>query len=265
MPAPFEEECSAKDEPERPVVDVDAVLEPGQPTPLGLKRYIPVAVVLVGITVFFVGGFQNLLSFQSLSDNYGALTTWANDNQALAVAAFIGIYIVVVGLSLPGGLWLTLAGGLIFGGVLGAAYVVIGATFGAAAIFLAARYAFADLFQGKAGSSLDKMKGGFQNNAFSYLMFLRLVPAFPFWLVNLVPALLDVKFSTYVVATFLGIIPGTTIYAHVGAGLGSVIEKGETPNLGIIFEPQILFPILGLAAMSLVPVLYKKFKRNTST
>ncbi|MBL4692479.1 MAG: TVP38/TMEM64 family protein [Magnetovibrio sp.] len=260
MPDTPENQSSSPIKSTPPVVDVKAVLEPGQPTPLGLKRYIPIVVVFVGITIFFVGGFQNLLSFQSLAENYGAITAWTADHHALSVMAFILIYIVVVGLSLPGGVWLTLAGGLIFGGVWGALYVVVGATLGATAIFLAARYAFADLFQARAGSNLDKMKGGFQKNAFSYLLFLRLVPAFPFWLVNLVPALLDVKFRTYVVATFIGIIPGTTIYAHVGAGLGAVIEKGEAPNLGIILEPQILLPILGLAGLSLVPVLYKKFK-----
>jgi len=245
---------------QQPRVHVVAVLEPGQPIPKGLKRYVPVVVIFLGITIFFVGGFQDLLSFKSLSENYVDMTAWAQAHQMLAVAGFILTYVVVVGLSLPGGMFLTLGGGLIFGGLAASLYVVVGATLGAAAIFLAARYAFADLFKSKAGSSLSKMENGFRENAFSYLLFLRLVPAFPFWLVNLVPALLDVKFSTYVIATFIGIIPGTVIYAHVGAGLGAVIEKGETPDLGIIFEPHILYPILGLAAISLLPILYKKFK-----
>jgi len=249
---------------EQPFVQVDAVLEPGQPQPRGLKRYIPVAVVFLGITIFFVGGFQNLLSWQTLSSNHADMVAWAAAHQMLAVASFIGIYIVVVGLSLPGGSIMTLAGGLLFGGTFGAIYVVVGATIGAALIFLAARYAFADLFHSRAGSSLAKMEKGFHDNAFSYLLFLRLVPAFPFWLVNLVPALLDVRFTTYVVATFIGIIPGTSIYAYVGAGLGTVIEKGETPNLGIIFEPQILLPILGLAVISLLPIIYKKVTGKNS-
>ncbi|MFC1674253.1 TVP38/TMEM64 family protein, partial [Pseudomonadota bacterium] len=144
--------------------------------------------------------------------------------------------------------------------VLAGAYVVVGATLGAAAIFLAARYAFADLFHAKAGSSLAKMEHGFRDNAFSYMLFLRLVPVFPFWLVNLVPALLDVKLRTYVVATLIGIIPGTFIYAHVGAGLGEVFDQGGTPDLGIIFAPEVLLPILALAGLSLVPIAYKKLK-----
>jgi len=243
-----------------PIVETKAVLEPGQPTPRGLKRYAPVVVVFLGITIFFVGGFYKYLTFHSLSQNYVALLDWTHNNQAFAVVAFIFVYIVAVGLSLPGGVYLTLAGGLMFGTVFGAIYVVIGATLGASIIFLAARYTFADLFKARAGSNLAKMEHGFRDNAFNYLLSLRLVPAFPFWLVNLVPALLDVKFSTYVIATFIGIIPGTAIYASVGAGLGAVIEKGETPNMGIIFESHILLPILGLAIISLVPVVYKKLK-----
>ena len=104
------------------------------------------------------------------------------------------------------------------------------------------------------------MEAGFQKNAFNYLMFLRLVPAFPFWLVNLVPALLDVKLTTYVTATFLGIIPGTFVFAFVGAGLGSVFESGTEPDLGLIFEPQVLLPILALAGLSVVPVVHRKLK-----
>jgi len=104
------------------------------------------------------------------------------------------------------------------------------------------------------------MEAGFRKNAFNYLMVLRLVPLFPFWLVNLAPALLDVRLSTYVVATFFGIIPGTFVYAHVGAGLGAVFESGREPDLGVIFQPAVLVPILGLAALSLAPIAYQKFK-----
>lgn len=196
---------------DEPVVETEAYLEPGQPKPKGLKRYIPVAVIFMAFTVFFVGGYQDLLSFETLSNHRTDLVDWVAANQVLAVVAFIVAYIVVVGLSLPGGTVLTLAGGFVFGGVLAGAYVVVGATLGATAIFLAARYAFADLFHAKAGTALNKMENGFRDNAFSYMLFLRLVPVFPFWLVNLVPALLDVKLRTYVIATFVGIIPGTFI------------------------------------------------------
>lgn len=246
-----------------PVEEVEAYLEPHQPRPKGLKRYIPVVVVFGAFMVFFVGGYQELLSFEALAQNRQDLAAWVEGNRALAVLAFISAYIVVVGLSLPGGTVLTLAGGFVFGGVMAGLYVVVGATIGATAIFLAARYAFADLFHAKAGTALNKMETGFRENALSYMLFLRLVPLFPFWLVNLVPALLDVKLRTYVFATFVGIIPGTFVYAHVGAGLGTLFDTGEASwetVSGAIFEPSVLLPILALAALSLVPVGYKKLK-----
>jgi len=243
-----------------PVVEYEAKLEPGQPQPRGLKRYIPVVVVFLAFTIFFVGGFQNILSFETLSQNRVDILAWTGSHRVLSIAVFVAAYVVVVGLSLPGGVWLTLAGGFVFGGALGAVYVVVGATVGATVIFLAARYAFADLFQDRVGTNMAKMKDGFRNDAFSYLLFLRLVPVFPFWLVNLVPALLDVKLRTYIVATFFGIIPGTFVYANVGAGLGEIFAQGGTPNLGIIFEPGVLLPIVGLALLSLIPIAYKKIK-----
>ena len=225
-----------------------------------LTRFLPITVVVAGLVLFFAMGWHQYLSFEALSRHRSDLVLFAADNAFLAVLVYVGLYIVVTAFSLPGGVWLTLAGGFVFGGWLAGIYTVVGATIGATCIFLAARYAFADLFREKAGENLKRMEAGFQKNAFNYLMFLRLVPAFPFWLVNLVPALLDVKLSTYVTATFLGIIPGTFVFAFVGAGLGSVFESGAEPDLGLIFEPQVLLPILALACLSVVPVLHRKFK-----
>lgn len=255
------EPTDKQEEISEPVVEIEAVLEPGQPRPKGLKRYIPVAVVFLAITIFFVGGFQDLLSFDTLVQNRADILAWTKANQILAVAVYMVVYAVVVGLSLPGGMVLTLAGGFVFGGWLAGGYVVLAATVGAMLIFLGARYAFADLCHARAGTSLSKMEHGFRENAFSYLLFLRLVPVFPFWLVNLVPALLDVRLSTYAVATFLGIIPGTFVFAHVGAGMGSLLESGERPEpVEALMQPEVLFPVLALAALSLVPVAYKKLK-----
>jgi len=257
------ETTEIRDESQGPVEHVEAELEPGQPRPKGLKRYIPVAAVFVALTVFFVGGFQDLLTFETLRANRADILAWTDANLVLAVAAYMAVYVAVVGLSLPGSTVLTLAGGFLFGGVTAGLYVVVAATAGAVVIFVAARYAFADLCHARAGTGLAKMEAGFRANAFSYLLFLRLVPVFPFWLVNLVPALLDVRLGTYALATFLGVIPGTFVYAHVGAGLGHVFESGGTPDLGIVFEPQILGPILGLAALALVPVAYRKFRQGS--
>lgn len=230
-----------------------------------LKRYVPLAIVAVGLAVFVMTGAYEYLSFDALVRHRTDLLGFAQNHGVVSVLAFIGVYIAITALSVPGGVWLTLAGGFVFGGWLTGLYVVVGATLGATLIFLAARYAFADLFRARADSSLAKMEDGFRKNAFSYLLVLRLVPLFPFWLVNLVPALLDVKLRTYVIATFLGIIPGTFVYAYVGAGLGVVFEQGGEPNLGIIFQPQVLLPLLGLALLSLVPVVHERVKAKRAS
>ncbi|OEJ69246.1 TVP38/TMEM64 family protein [Magnetovibrio blakemorei] len=229
-------------------------------TKVDVKRFLPLLLVVVGMGVFFASGANRYLSFTALSHHRADLLAFASEHGVASVMVFVATYIVVVGLSLPGGVWLTLAGGFVFGGVLAGIYVVFGATIGATLIFLAARTAFGDVLRGRAGAGVAKMEKGFRQNAFQYLLVLRLVPLFPFWLVNLVPALLNVKLSTYVTATLIGIIPGTFVYAHVGAGLGAVFESGAEPDLGIIFQPEILLPILALATLSLLPILYQKWK-----
>ena len=230
------------------------------PRSKGLKRYIPILLVLGGMAAFFGFGGSDYLSFEALSQHRADLVAFAAANTVLSVVAFVLVYVLITALSLPGGVWMTLAGGFVFGGALAGVYVVIGATIGATLIFLAARYAFADLFRARAGSALSKMEAGFRKNALNYLLVLRLVPLFPFWLVNLVPALLDVKLRTYMVATFVGIIPGTFVYAYVGAGLGAVFESGVAPDLGVIFQPAVFLPLLGLAVLAVIPIIYQKMK-----
>ena len=152
----------------------------------------------------------------------------------------------------------TSAGGFLFGLWLGTLLVVVSATVGAIAIFLIAKTSLGEGLRERAGPWLKRMQVGFNENAISYLLFLRLIPAFPFWIVNIVPALLNMKLKDYAFATFFGIMPGSFVYASVGNGLGAVIEAGDEPDLGIIFQPAILIPILGLAALAILPVVYRK-------
>ena len=226
-------------------------------------RCLPICAIAAGLLLFFVLGFGDYLSFDMLSRHQHDLMAWTEAHYLLAVACFMGLYALAITFSVPGGVWLTLAGGFLFGAIAATVYVVVAATAGALTIFLAARYAFADLLRARTGGAGERMKQGFEENAFNYLLVLRLVPLFPFWLVNLVPAFMKVPVRTYLLATFIGIIPGTFVYAGVGSGLGMVFEKGEMPDLGIIFEPEILLPILGLAVLSLVPVIYHKVKARS--
>lgn len=228
------------------------------------RRILPLVVLVLGLFAAWSGGVLDLLSFDTLRDNRAFLQNYVAENPAISVLVFSAIYMISVALSLPIGAILTISGGFMFGAWLATTYVVIAATFGATIIYLAARYAFYDLMHAKAGNAIRKMEEGFSENAFSYLMVLRLIPIFPFWLVNLVPALLGVKLRSFIFGTMLGIIPGTFVYASIGDGLGALFDQGKTPDLGIIFEPRILTPIIGLAVLALLPVAYKKLRKTKS-
>ena len=222
------------------------------------RRYLPIAAIAAGLVVFFATGAHDYVSFEVLRQHQASLQGWVAAHTAAAVALFFLAYVAVVTFSLPGGALMTLIGGFLFGTWVGGMIVVLAATLGATLLFLAARTAFGDLLRAKAGPGIAKMEAGFRENAMSYLLVLRLVPLFPFFLVNLAPAFLGVPAATYVVATFIGIIPGTFVYASVGNGLGAVFEAGGEPDFAIIYEPEIFGPLLALAALACIPIVYKR-------
>lgn len=228
-----------------------------------LWRWLPVAVLVVGFCAFFALGLHRYLTFETLRANRAELLAWVAAGPLVAALIYILVYMAVAAFSLPIAALVSVSGGFLFGIVLGALYAVAGATLGATILFLAARTAFCNVLRAKAGSAIKKMEDGFREDAFSYLLVLRLVPLFPFFLVNLVPAFLGVKLRTFVVATFLGIIPGALVFASVGNGLGAVFDAGRMPDLGILLSPPILLPIIGLALLAMVPVAYKRFKKKT--
>jgi uncharacterized membrane protein YdjX (TVP38/TMEM64 family) len=223
------------------------------------KRYLPLAVLAAAFIAFFAAGGGKYINLEALAENRTALADWTAVNPLKASAAYFLVYIVSTAASLPIGTMLTLAGGFVFGTFIGGSMTVISATIGATILFLAARNAFADFFRDKVGEALNKMRKGFEENAFSYILALRLAPVFPFFMVNVTPALAGASLKTFIVATALGIIPGTFVYASVGAGLGAVFAKGGTPNLHVIFEWEVILPLVLLALLSLAPILYKKF------
>jgi uncharacterized membrane protein YdjX (TVP38/TMEM64 family) len=224
------------------------------------KRFAPLLVLLLAIAAAFALGLDHYVSFEQLERNRARLLELVHRHSVLAPFAFMLIYATAIGLSMPGGAILTMTGGFLFGVVAGTLYSVLAATLGATVVFLIARTALGDSLRQRAGPAMRRMEAGFRENALNYLLFLRLIPVFPFWLVNLVSAFLGVPLRTYVLATAVGIIPGSLVYASVGNGLGAVFEAGGQPDLGIIFEPQIILPIIGLAILALLPVVYKKIK-----
>ena len=222
-------------------------------------RYLPIIVIaLVAAAGFFT--LRDYLTFDTLRDNREALVAFRDSNYVLTVVVFIAAYILIVAFSLPGASITTITGGFLFGTLSGVLFNITGATIGAVLIFLAARMGFGERLKARMDASdgmVRKIKEGIDNNQWSMLFFIRLVPAVPFFVANLIPAFLGVKLYRFIISTFLGIIPGSVVYTSVGAGLGTVFASGETPNLGIIFEPHIFFPILGLCALSLLPVILK--------
>lgn len=226
--------------------------------PWSIRRLIPVAVIVAGLVLFYVLGLGRYLSLDALRAHQAQLTAWTGRDPVAAGAAYIALYTAVVAFSLPGGALLTVIGGFLFGLYLGTAYAVVGATLGSIAVFLAARGAFREVFAARIGPFVKRMEAGFRESAFNYLLILRLVPLFPFWLVNLVPAFLGVPLGTYALATLIGIVPGTFVFISIGHGLGTVLEAGGSPDLSLILKPSVLGPLLGLAALAAVPVIYKK-------
>ena len=200
-----------------------------------------------------------------MRDNREMLLAFRDANYLVAVLGFIAIYVVIVGFSLPGATIATLTGGFLFATFPGALYNVTGATIGATLIFTAARWGFGERLGAKLEGSdgaVKKIKDGIDENQWSMLFLIRLVPAVPFFVANLVPSFMQVPTHRFVISTFLGIIPGAVVYTSVGAGLGEVFARGETPNLGIIFEPQILLPILGLCALAVLPIVINALRGN---
>ena len=234
-----------------------------QDTSFAAKRLIPVGVLLLGLVAFFVFDLGRFLSFETLRQNRVILLDWVDTYGVIAALVYMLIYAVAIAFSLPGGAVLTITGGFLFGSTWGTVCVVIAATAGATALFLIAKTSFGDALRAKAGPALQKMQAGFQEGALSYLLVLRLVPLFPFFLVNLVPAFLGVSLRVYVVGTFIGIIPGTFVFATVGAGLGSVFDQGEAFSAAGILTPQIITALIGLAVLALIPVVYKKIKARS--
>ncbi len=239
--------------------------KPGTPGGLGRlgsllrdkRLWLALAVVAV-ILALRATGLASLLSLDTLAQHREALGGFVARNLWLAAGGFVLAYAGAVALSVPGAIILTLSGGFLFGAVVGTLLTVLGATIGATLVFLFARTIFGENALDRLGAPAQRLAEGIRANAASYLLVLRLVPLFPFFLVNLVPAFVGVRLPVYVLTTFFGIIPGTFVFSLTGAGLGSILDAGGTLDLGSVLTPQILGALLGLAALSLAAIPLKK-------
>ena len=248
--------------------------EPRENDGSGLKRWAPLIIIVALMGIGFALGWHKHLTLAEFIRQRATLQALVTDHLVMAIGTYMAIYVAVTALSLPGAVILTIAGGFLFGAVYASTATVFAATVGATLIFCAARTALAATLRRKAGPLLTKLADGFRENALSYLLFLRLVPAFPFWLVNIAPALFDVRLRIFMIGTFFGIIPGTIAFSFVGAGLGSVIEAQEKAHPGCaeagncmidpmaLVTPELLIAFAALGVVAILPVLVKKIRGN---
>lgn len=220
------------------------------------------APILIVFVVAVAGAFtlREHLDFETLADNRARLLALRDAQYGGAVVMFMAAYIAIVAFSLPGGTVATLTGGFLFGIFPGVAFNVVAATIGAVAVFVAARAGFgaaiADKIERRGGAAA-RLQSALRDNEWSVLLLMRLVPAVPFFLANLIPAFVGTRLWRFAVTTFIGIIPAAFVFTSVGAGLGDVFASGGTPDLSIIFTPKVLFPILGIAALAALPMVLR--------
>jgi uncharacterized membrane protein YdjX (TVP38/TMEM64 family) len=227
-----------------------------------LRRLVPLAVLAVGLGGFFALGLDHYLSFAALRENRTVLMHFVAANALASVLIYVAAYAFLTAISVPGAAVITVAGGFLFGTALGTVYTVVGATIGAVGVFLAARTALAGFLRALAGPALKRMEAGFRADAFNYLLALRLMPLFPFFLVNIAPALLGVPLHTYVLATLIGIVPGSFVFASVGAGLGSLFDKMRDFSLEGAMTGEVIVALVGLSVLPLIPVVYRRLRRR---
>ncbi len=229
-----------------------------------VKRVIPAGIVVILLVAFFATGLHHHINFATLQANHADLAQFVQDNYVVSIVAYVCGYAILTGISFPAASLVTLLGGFLFGWFAGTIFTVIGATAGATMIFLIARTSLGEAMWEKVKPYAGRMEQGFRENQFSYLMFLRLLPVFPFWVVNLVPAFLGVKVRMYVLTTAIGILPGSAVYNIIGDGLSEVFAQGQEFSLENAVSTEIVVGLTGLAIISLVPIVVKRIRGRGS-
>ncbi|MFC3641513.1 TVP38/TMEM64 family protein [Aquibium oceanicum] len=231
-----------------------------------LWRFLPIALIIAGLAAGYAAGLHEVLSLDYLSERRDQLHAFVADNYLSSLIGFLLVYALAVALAFPAASILTVFAGLLFGWLVGGALVAVAATLGATALFLAARSAFGDVLRNRLGQRAARLAAGFEEDAFGYLLVLRLAPIFPFWVINIAPAFFQVPLRTYVLATFIGILPGTFAYAYFGEGLESVLvaadQSGQDIALRDLITPEITIAFVALALVAAIPTVVKKLRNR---
>jgi uncharacterized membrane protein YdjX (TVP38/TMEM64 family) len=256
-----------------------AATKPAPRQPATWQRWLPLLVLAVVMIGGYLAGAHHLVSLDTIVALRDRFKSVIDAQPVFAIAGFIITYAAAVSISLPGASLFTLAAGLMFGWWMGGLAAAVAATIGACVVFAIARTAFGEVLARKAGPQVAKLQAGFCENALSYLLFLRLVPAFPFFIVNIVPALLGIPFRTYLIGTALGVLPGTFAFASIGSGLDSVVMRAKavqaaclraattadcplTIELATLITPEVKLACGLLGVLALIPVVLKYWRRR---
>jgi uncharacterized membrane protein YdjX (TVP38/TMEM64 family) len=235
--------------------------EPGEQKRQSYWRYLPLLVILAGLAFGYAMGWHQFLSLSYLSESSEALLAMVESYPIIAPLLFFVVYVLATAFSFPAASVLTIFAGFLFGWLQGGLLVAFAATLGATMLFLAARSAFGDALRQRVRGPAARLADGFEENAFGYLLVLRLAPVFPFFVINIAPALFKVPLRTYVTATFIGILPGTFAYAWLGQGVGSVLDAaraaGEEPSVASLVTPEITLAFVFLAVVALIPTMVR--------
>ena len=219
------------------------------PTRPAWQRFFPLVILLGLLAVVFANGWHEQLSLDTLRNNQEALQSWVADNLLLAVLS----------ISVPGALWFTIGAGFLFGTWIGTGVAVIGATIGATIIFLAARFAFADWVRSRFGKYVEKLQDGFSQDAFTYVVILRLIPVLPFFGINIATALLNVPVRAYFFGTLIGVIPGAYVYATLGSKISELAAAGDVPGFADLLTPDVIGAMVAFAFLAILPWAYRRF------
>ena len=225
-----------------------------------IKKLSPLLLLLFGLIAAIYFDLGKYVDFWFLQTHQDIVKGFIADMPVRAALVFLALYALSTAFSLPFGAIMTISGGWLFGIWIGGSLTIIGATIGASTLFLATRYALREVMVARAGARLQQFEAGFNRHSTSYLLAMRLIPIFPFFLVNFLPALIGVKFRTYALTTLIGIAPGTFVYAGLGNGISYVLSADEPLNTSVIFSPLVFLPLCGLGFLSLLPVMWNKVK-----
>ncbi len=220
------------------------------------KKIALLIIIALAIGIFYYLDLGRYLTLESLKTNRDYLLNYYSNHMLIFIVSYIAIYTMQTAFSLPGAAILTLAGGAVFGALMGTIWVNIGATIGAVLAFLLARNLLRDWVVKKFGKQMEALDKGLSESGMSYLLFLRLVPLFPFFLVNLACGITGLQLRTYIIGTMVGILPGSFVYANAGASIASINTMRD------VASPRVLISFALLGFFALLPTVYKKIKAS---